>query len=337
VSPTRRWNPNGSGALVPLASNMVHEYVHMGQAQPRNEPKWEDPAYREQEAAVGRWIRRLSAEIDAFEKQPAGAARAGGLRETTDLLRAIRSDCGTMVGPEGALALAAITKGRSWQYDNYLRAIDQQLRRVEGLEPTVAADWLGNRPARPAVPVTTPVPGAPSGVIPRTGAWVLSSSDVWSDNPGIDQAAQEYASGPAQVRGSIMPGVTRFSWINPHREGAPKTSLAVTWSVPDMVPPSGEFIIKATAADTGSSAGAGEGDFVSFAVGLYGSDDGTNWRLQPGNFPSLSASPGKTVSETYRVPAPAAKVAFLQLHVSTGNIHWGKIVRYHYRWKDGPR
>jgi hypothetical protein len=242
-----------------------------------------------------------------------------------------------MVGPEGALALAAITKGRSWQYDNYLRAIDQQLRRVEGLEPTVAADWLGGRPARPTVPVTTPVSGAPSGAVPKTGAWILSSSDVWSDNPGIDQAAQEYASGPYQVHGSVLPGVCRFSWTNPNREGSPKTSLAATWSVPDMVPPSGEFIVKATAADTGSSAGADEGDFVSFGVSLHGSDDGTNWSQKAGNFPSLYARPGTTVSETYRLPAPGAKVARLQLVVQAGNMHWYKYVRYHYSWKDGPR
>ncbi len=329
----RPYDPQSS-FLVSLASTMTHEYVHMGQTFPRQQPKWEDPAYRAQEAAIGRWIAKLSAEVDAQAGRSA-SARAAALRETSDLLRLIRTECGVLADAiREAETNKWITGRRHWQYANYVQLIDRQLERVAAMEPSIA-EW---QPGGAAKPGAAPKPTGSAKQIPAGGAWVLFDSVVWSDNPNIEQAIQQYADGPQRARGTIQAGISRHTWVNPNREGAPTTSLAVTWNAPiDMVAPGGEIIITAKAADTGSSAGAGEGDFVSFSVGLHGSNDDKNWTFLAGNYPSLYASPRKHESRTYRIPVPTTRWKKMALGIQTGNIFWGKNVNYTYVWKDGPQ
>lgn len=320
VPNTRPYNPDRS-SLISLAVTMVHEYTHMTQRGPDSSPTFEDPAWRASEAALGRWLNRLAKEMDVLSKKPASAARNAALEEVLDLVRSVRSECGTQKeGYQTAVNNKTLTPNKSWQWDNHIKLADHIIGRVAKAKAGAVSSGSISKTS-----------------IPPGGAWGLSTSVVWTDNPGLDKYIQEASTGPAKVKGSVMQGVAKFTWINPNIQGSPTTSLAVTWTQPpDMVVPGGELVISAKGSDTGSSANAGPGDFVCFGVSLYGSNDDKNWTFLAGNFPTVCASPHKIDAKTYRIPLPATrwKTLALQVHATSG--FWGKSVNYNYVWKDGP-
>ncbi len=170
------------------------------------------------------------------------------------------------------------------------------------------------------------------GVKP-TSRWVATGASVWSENPNIDQAIREYAASASEAHGTITPTSSLHSWINPYREGTPRTSLGITWNAPPASLKAGElFVITAVASDRGSSAGAPEGDFVSFGVSLFASHDGKSWERVSSDGRELYAYPHKSETRTYRLRAPTTAYNHLLLDIVTGNIFWGKKVAYKFKW-----
>lgn len=319
--PPRPWNPKWD--WVGLASTLIHEQRHMTQYMPSRVPAHEDPAWRDQEAALARWIEKLAHEADQSLAMPPGASRKAALLEIADLTRGVLEAAETLDEARSHYeTLGRLTPRKAWQF----AAIRVQALR---LVSRIKADD----------PDATPGFEIPALAVPPTGAWILRRTVVWSDNTGVQDGSllAQYTDGPAKAKGMIIPELSRHRWEHPYKEGNPITSLSITWTrPPDMIRPGTDVLLTANAADLGSTKGADiEGDFVSFEPSLHASDDGTGFRLVWQGRPALYANPGRYEERKFRVLIPAAKSELLHLNVSTGNIFWSKIVTYEYKWKEG--
>lgn len=321
--PPRPWNPKWD--WVGLASTVIHELRHMTQYMPSRVPAHEDPAWRDQEAALGRWIEKLANEADQALAMPPGGPRKAALLEIADLARGLIEAAVTLEDARKYYEkIGRLTPRKAWRFESLKAQSVRLVSRIKADDPSATPDFA-----------------SPALVVPPTGAWILSRTVVWSANSGIQDGTllTQYTNGPAKASGMIVPELSQHRWEHPHKEGNPITTLSITWTrPPDMIRPATDVILKAKASDLGSTKGAGiEGDFVSFDPSLHASDDGTSFRFLWQGRPALYANPGGFEEREFRLPIPAAKTALLHLNIGTGNIFWGKIVTYEYKWKEGFR
>jgi len=172
--------------------------------------------------------------------------------------------------------------------------------------------------------------------VPKGGAWVLTQVVPRPSN-GLTEAqframVQPYADSEAQVRGSVRPGSSLFSF----KLGDRSYVLGAEWSRPASTMKPGEtLVLTAKASDKGcENTPEDDGTFVSFDVALWGSNDGASWSGYATNLGSLYGNPKKNAEKTYKITFPAAKVKELHLVVRSGSIHWAREVAYVYEWRD---
>jgi len=114
------------------AVTVYHEYIHMGQKNPKNIPRDEDPAWQETDKAIARWSERLKNELDNLKNQPASNVKVDNLQELEDILKHLKSQ--TFLFKEAVprnISEGKLSDGLTWEYPTLLTKIDGIIQDVQ--------------------------------------------------------------------------------------------------------------------------------------------------------------------------------------------------------------
>lgn len=107
------------------AVTVYHEYIHMGQKNPQNIPRDEDPAWQETDKAIARWCERLKNELDDLKNEPASGMKGDKLQELEDILLHLKSQSGLFkeAVPRN-IRDGKLSDGLTWEYPGLGTKID---------------------------------------------------------------------------------------------------------------------------------------------------------------------------------------------------------------------
>jgi len=159
-----------TSTLVQWAMTVYHEYVHMDQIRPGLKAEFEDPAWRESDAALVRWVDRMVMEYARLAPQPDSPAKRQAMEEIAKILRHLKSEITTLQsGVKGNIADGVMTAGYAWKSPLAMRRVDAIIGMIEKQLPSAASAAKPKRPTPPRSPV------APSGP-PARPAWTKAGS-----------------------------------------------------------------------------------------------------------------------------------------------------------------
>ncbi|MEW6573777.1 MAG: copper amine oxidase N-terminal domain-containing protein [Bacillota bacterium] len=114
------------------AVTVYHEYIHMGQKNPQNIPRDEDPAWQETDRAIARWCERLKNELDNLKNEPASGMKGDKLQELEDILLHLKSQSGLFkeAVPRN-IRDGKLSAGLTWEYPGLVTKIDGIIQDVQ--------------------------------------------------------------------------------------------------------------------------------------------------------------------------------------------------------------
>jgi hypothetical protein len=152
----RIWEKRHFSPALPVVSwavTVYHEYIHMDQKNPKNEPYYEDPAWQATDRALARWCERLRKQFDDLQNKPASETKVDKLEQLEEILRQLQGEVTAFQeGVTANIAEGKLSRGLSWEYPRLWGKID-------GLIQDVRAEIKNNKAA-----LQTPAGGSvPSG------------------------------------------------------------------------------------------------------------------------------------------------------------------------------
>lgn len=198
-----------SSPLVSAAVTIFHEYQHMDQQNPRNTPKFEDPAWKATDEALARWADRLQTEWKAINAWPPSANRTAKLQEIGDLVKQLIGESATIKeGIQRNVTDGILSSGIPWKIDSTVK----KLKALQSAKPGSGG----------------PVPPKPAGK-----AWVLVEVVDFNQKPTDASYVLSYGRGSIGWRWSLGPDTFGFqsTWSEPPRVIDPGSRITLDIAV----------------------------------------------------------------------------------------------------------
>lgn len=208
----RPWSPNVE--RIPAALTVLHEYVHMAQHDPKNVPKFEDPAYKAVDSALARWAALLQKDFDRVKAMRPGPARDRELRDLADLVAAVHSETGSM-----SEAVIENQRARKLNYGIKFK-FSATGAKLSALLKAVRAEAAKSKSTGSNQPV----------VSKPTKGWVLVSTDKFFDPPSDANYKLTAGEGSITWRWSLNKDVFGFTgtWTKPPAAILPTDRIPIT-------------------------------------------------------------------------------------------------------------